>query len=101
MKRIAAGMAGLLYGLLLTWFCLHLMSYIESIRPRAASHGCIDSEDCTVLDGVAMTLIAFGPAAVFATMNAVAWSRWPIRKWATWSGLATVLIAALYGILAI
>jgi hypothetical protein len=99
-KRIAACMAGLLYGLLLTWLCLHLMSYIESIRPRAASHGCIDSEDCTVLDGVAMTLIVFGPAVVFGVLNAAAWRRLPVRKWAAWFGVATLVIVAIYGILA-
>jgi di/tricarboxylate transporter len=93
-------MAGLVYGLLLMWLCLRLTSYIESITPRAASHGCIDSEDCTTLDGIAMSLIAFGPAVLFAILNAVAWKRWPVRTWAARSGIATLLIVALYGALA-
>lgn len=99
MKRLAAGVAGVLYGLILMWLCLYATSHIE--RSGGVAHGCLDSDDCTVLDGLAMTLIVFGPAAAFAILNAVTWSQWPIRKWAAWSGLLTLLIVALYGALAL
>jgi hypothetical protein len=98
-KRLAAGVAGVLYGLILMWLCLYATSHIE--RSGGVAHGCLDSDDCTVLDGLAMTLIVFGPAVVFATMNAVAWSRWSIRTWAARSGLATLVIVTLYGALAL
>jgi len=99
-KRLVAGAAGAAYGLLLTWLCLYVISHMGRTRSGGAAHGCLDSQDCSAWNGVAILLAAFGPACAFTILNAVAWRRWPIRAWVARSGLATLLIIALYGALA-
>lgn len=85
MKRAAASVAGFVFGLALTWFCLFVFSNIAWQPAGGPTHGgCIDREDCSwwvtplLLGYVLLFPILFG------VLNGVAWHRWSGRKWTRW-----------------
>jgi hypothetical protein len=101
--RFAVGIGGVIYGFILAFACIYAVSLVPPHASTGVASGCHELGECPMSfwGGTVILLVVFGPAVVFATMNAVAWSRWPLRKWAVRSGLITLLIVALYGILAI
>jgi hypothetical protein len=101
--RFAVGIGGVIYGFILAFACIYAVSLAPPHVSTGVASGCHEIGECPMSfrGGIVILLVVFGPAVVFATMNAIAWSRWPLRKWAVRSGLTTLLIVALYGILAI
>lgn len=46
---------------------------------------------CAAIDCVSLRL-----AIAFCALNAVAWKRWPVRKWGLWSIAILVVTSTLY-----
>lgn len=96
MKRSAAGIAGVVYGLLLTWLSLYAFSHMEWHRSRSAGPGCLDIGNCEVWAGVLIVgdLLLF--PVLFGVLNSVAWRRWTVRRWGCWGAGLSVLTAMFH-----
>ncbi|MGF7134532.1 hypothetical protein P3T40_006036 [Paraburkholderia sp. EB58] len=99
MKRCAVSFGGFAYGLCFTWLCLSVLSHFHWSRhhDRIAT-GCREIGKCPFpwWGWLFLSLYIFGPAIILAMINAVAWQRWSVRKWACSCFGVTVLVLALY-----
>lgn len=102
MKRLAAGIGGAVYGLMLTIACLYAVDVLGRRVPGGVASGCHELGKCPMswLDTTLLALIAFGPSVLFVVLNMVAYRRFTIQSWLGCFGLATILIIGLYAILA-
>jgi len=98
MKRAVIGLTGLLYGALLAWTCLYVISRLGWSLSNKASGRCYEIDKCAVPWWVLPSLIFYivGPAVLFTVLNAVAWKRWSLTKWGSVFSIATVGIVGLY-----
>ena len=98
MKRCAVSLGGFVYGFGLTWVCLSVLDHFHWTRHHGRiATGCHEIGECPFPWWAWLFLISylFGPAIILATINAVAWRRWSVRKWACGCFGATVLVLAL------
>jgi hypothetical protein len=98
-KRCAVSLGGFVYGFGLTWVCLSVLDHFHWTRHHGRiATGCHEIGECPFPWWAWLFLISylFGPAIILATINAVAWRRWSVRKWACGCFGATVLVLALY-----
>lgn len=99
MKRFAVSLAGFGYGLVFTWTCFIVLSGLDWFRdPHQIVHGCHESGKCATpwYNWPILYLVIFGPATLATAINAYAWRRWPVARWAYCTGGAMILCAALY-----
>lgn len=98
MKRFAISLCGLLFGLLVTWGFIYTFSHVHWVKPNHTATGCHELGKCATPWWGAPVLISyfFGPAIAFCALNAVAWKRWGVGKWALWGIAILVVSAALY-----
>lgn len=99
MKRLAAGLASMTFGILLSWLCLYTFSHIDfQDTGRSLSGSCTDIEHCPSHWWTYLQLFAtlLGPAALFGLMGAVGWKRWSFRKWLAVSCIAIAGTTAFY-----
>lgn len=98
MKRLGATVVGLTFGLLVSWACLYSFSHIHWPVPGRPETGCYMIEDCSsswwTYPLFFLTLL--GPTVAFGLVNAVAWKRWTLRKWAITYAILAVTTALLY-----
>jgi hypothetical protein len=100
-KRCAVSLGGFAYGFGLTWVCLSVLSHFNWTRHHdQITTGCHEIGKCRFPWWGWLVLISylFGPAIILATINAVAWRRWSVRKWVCGCFGATVLVLALYAV---
>jgi hypothetical protein len=98
-KRLAAGFSGVVFGLLLSWLCLYVFSRFNWPVPNnAPTNDCSDLEHCPqkVMTYLQLSATLFGPALLFGLLNAIAWKRMPVRKWAVLSGVAATCTVGFY-----
>ncbi|MDO3620221.1 hypothetical protein Q3O98_03825 [Ralstonia pseudosolanacearum] len=98
MKRAAVIVAGILFGLFLTWLCLYTLSHIHWPLSTKPVHGCHELGKCPMQwRDVALLLASlFGPTVLFGLMNGVAWRRWTMRRWSWSAGVLVVLTVVFY-----
>lgn len=99
MKRFAVSLAGFGCGLIFTWACFITLSWLDWFRdPHKIVHGCHELGKCPFpwYNWPILYLAIFGPATMAAAINAYAWQRWPIKRWAYCTGGAIILCATLY-----
>ena len=97
MKRLAAGLAGVVAGLFVTWLCLYAFSHVDWPASGKAATGCHEIDKCPMSWWADVALLAdvFGPALLLGALNAVAWRRWPLRRWAGWA-LGWLVLSTAY-----
>lgn len=85
MKRLAVALGGFLWGLFLTWASLYTLSHMRWPVDNEPASGCRELDHCPTQWWTypILFVLVFGPSMVFLTVNAVAWQRWPMRRWAT------------------
>lgn len=99
MKRCVVSLAGIGYGLVITWACLIALSHFDWLRaPNKIAHGCHELGKCPFpwYNWPILYVVVFGPATVAAIINAYAWRRWSLQRWAYYTGSAMILCIALY-----
>lgn len=99
MKRCAAGLAGFIYGLAITWVCVAVLSHFDWLRdPQKAATGCHELGKCATPWWDALFLCGYliGSAASFAVLNVRAWRRWGLNRWSQTVVALTLVIVALY-----
>ncbi|MBN9408752.1 MAG: hypothetical protein J0H69_06330 [Burkholderiales bacterium] len=96
MKRTVIVILGVAYGLFLTWICLYTLSHIDWPQSNQPATGCHEIDKCPMPWWAIPVLLAiiFGPTVVFGVLNALAWRRWTVQRWAWWFGGFTVLTIA-------
>lgn len=97
-NRLVISLCGLLFGLLVTWVFIYTFSHLYWVVPNHIATDCHELGKCATPWWVAPVLISysFGPAIAFCALNAVAWRRWPVRKWALWGVAILAVTATLY-----
>jgi hypothetical protein len=98
-KRFVVSLGGIGYGLAITWACLATLSRYDWFRdPHKIAHGCHELGKCAFpwYNWLILYLLIFGPATLAAGVNAYAWQRWPLMRWAYCTGGAMILCVALY-----
>ena len=97
MKRLAAGVAGVVAGLFLTWLSLYAFSRVDWAASGKLATGCHEIDKCPMSWWAAGALLAdlFGPALLLGALNAVAWRRWPLRRWGGWA-LGWLVLSTAY-----
>lgn len=85
MKRIAAAVGGLVWGVMLAWLSLYMASHVEWPTPKAQAIGCRELEHCPHAWWIypLLFLALLWPSLSLATVNALAWKRWTLKRWAT------------------
>lgn len=98
MKRFAAGLGGLLFGLLLSWASLYLLSRAGFQQSNGIPSGCSELEHCPHEWWTYPAMFAFllGPSVAFSVANAMAAGRWTARRWATINCGLVVATIAMY-----
>lgn len=99
MKRFAAGLGGLLFGMLLSWASLYLLSRAGLQKSNVIPSGCGELEHCPHEWWAYPALFAFllAPSIVFAVVNALALRRWTARRWLTVNlGFVGVTVAVYF-----
>jgi hypothetical protein len=98
-KRCAASLGGFVYGVGLTWVCLWMLSQHNWTQHQGRTvTGCHEIGKCSLpwWDWLFVISYLFGPAIILATVNAVAWRRWSVTKWACFCFGVTALVLGLY-----
>jgi len=97
MKRLAAALAGVAAGLVLTWLCFYAFSHVDWPVSGKAAASCREIGKCPMSRWAGAALLAevFGPALLLGALNAVAWRRWPLRRWAGWA-LGWLVLSTAY-----
>jgi hypothetical protein len=97
MKRIAVAFAGLLYGLVLTFLCLYVLSRIQWTPSKEPARGCHEIGKCPITWWEFLLLLVdiFGSSILFALLNFVAWRRWSPPKLA-FSFVALTILTVAY-----
>jgi hypothetical protein len=98
-KRFAFGVAGFLYGLIITWVCLAELSRLHEFRdPHKVVHGCTELDKCPFpwYGWLILGVYIFGPAALGAALNAYALHRWSVKRWGCYAALMTGVVVTLY-----
>ncbi|MGF6568592.1 hypothetical protein ABH945_000668 [Paraburkholderia sp. GAS333] len=99
MKRFVVGLAGIGYGLVVTWACLVTLSRFDWFRnSHRIMQGCHELGKCALpwYNWPILYVVIFGPATVAAAINLYAWRRWTFKRWGYYTGSAMFLCAALY-----
>jgi len=67
-------------------------------KPEGVAHGCNELGKCPVPWWWGALVISYlcGPAVAFGVLNAIAWKRWTLTRWALRGGAILVTTAALY-----
>ncbi|KVN33946.1 hypothetical protein WT11_15180 [Burkholderia stagnalis] len=98
MKRMALAVLGFAWGLLVTWATIYAVNHIHWPEVKSHATGCNDMEHCTshakFLWGMFAMLL--WPAITFAILNAVAYERWPGRRWGGAFFVVTLLAVLFY-----
>lgn len=83
MKRLAATLGGLIWGLLANWASLYTFSRIHWPVTPPHSTGCNDMEHCAphAVFVVGLLALTLWPSVLFAAINAFAYRRWSWRRW--------------------
>ena len=93
MKRGAIAFGSFIIGILFTWTCLYVFSDIDFPQQTDSSSGCEQLGTCDDMSWQHLSVLAvllLGPAVLFAGLNAIAWQRWPVRRW-RWSCVTLAL----------
>lgn len=98
MKRTVITLAGVMFGLFLTWFCLYTFSHIQWPQSNRPVKGCHELGKCSVPWWTMLELYAcvFGPSILFGLLNTVAWKRWTVQKWSTCFAITTFCVVVFY-----
>lgn len=97
-RRAVASFAGVVFGVFLTWICLYTFSHIHWSQSNRVVKGCHELGKCAVPWWTMAELFAyiFCPSLLLGFLNAIAWKRWRLRKWAAYFATATFGIVGLY-----
>jgi hypothetical protein len=97
-KRLAVASGGFAYGLVLTWACLFMLSRLPLHDTGRIATGCHEIGKCPFpwWGWLFMPVYLFGPAILLATINAIAWRKWPVSRWARCCAGLSVAAVALY-----
>lgn len=101
MKRLMVSLAGFGCGMVFTWACFLLLDRFGWFRdPHKIAHGCHELGKCAFswYNWPILYVLVLGPATLATVINAYAWQRWPIKRWAYCTGAAMILWALLYPI---
>ncbi|VBB13833.1 hypothetical protein [Burkholderia stabilis] len=98
MKRLVVAVSGFIWGLLVAWASLYTFSRIHWPATPSHSTGCNDMEHCASHTVFVAGLLALTmwPSVVFAALNAFAYLRWSLRKWALVFGATTLFVVLFY-----
>ncbi|MFL9862798.1 hypothetical protein PQR67_01275 [Paraburkholderia fungorum] len=98
MRRAVVSFAGVIFGAFLTWFCLYMFSHIQWPKSNRVVEGCHELGKCAAQWWAMAGLFAyiFGPSLLLGSLNAIAWKRWRVRRWAAYFATATFGIVGLY-----
>lgn len=99
MKRCLVGFAGFVYGLLLTWASLVVLSRLDWLRDtHKIAHGCNELGKCAFpwYGWPVLYVCLLGPATLAAVTNIYAWRRWTLRRWTYYALALTVAVVAFY-----
>jgi hypothetical protein len=98
-KRCAVSLGGFAYGVGLTWVSLWVLGDFHWTRHQDRTvTGCHEIGKCPFpwWGWILLVSYLFGPSIILATLNAVAWHRWSVTKWACCCVGITVLALGLY-----
>ena len=97
-KRLAIALGGLIFGLFVSWAFMYAISHVHIARPDHIANSCNELGKCPTPWSAAPFVLAYlcGPAIAYCALNAVAWKRWTVRKWALWGVVILIVTAALY-----
>ena len=95
MKQAAVGIAGFLYGLVLSFVYVFVASHYNWSPTDKMSVSCYPN-DCGIFSRVALVLDVCAPILIFTVLNVVAWKRWPAKRWLIYFGCATTVICAYW-----
>lgn len=98
MKRFIAALTGTAFGLFASWFCLYVFSQIDWPRSDRPATGCNELSHCPVHWWTYPLFFGtlLGPSVLLGYVNALAWKRWTLRRWAWTFGALTVLLVLFY-----
>lgn len=98
MKRFGVALAGFAFGLFLTWLCLYSFSRINWPVSSTPARGCYEIDHCPTHWWTYPTFFGtlLGPSLLFGFVNALAWKRWTLRRWAGGLAALTLLTVAFY-----
>lgn len=84
MKRLAAALGGFFWGLFLTWASLYAFSHMRWPVDNEPASACRELDHCPAewWTYPLLFFLFFGASIACSTINAIAWQRWPVRKWA-------------------
>jgi hypothetical protein len=97
-KRIAVAMLGFGWGLLWTWLTLYVLSRVSWTHENLSASDCADMEHCSsrLIALLSLAAVFLVPASAFASLNAIAYRRWSVRRWATLFFAASLLVFLFY-----
>ena len=97
MKRLPVSLGGAIFGLFVTWVCLYIASKINWPALAAPAQGCYEIDKCPTCWWTYPALFGtlLGPALLLGLVNAFAWRRWTLRRWA-WSFGTLVLLTIVF-----
>ncbi len=98
MKRLAVAVAGVVFGLFVSWLCLYSFSRIDWPVSNRPASGCHEIAHCPIYWWTYPLLIGtlIGPSLLLGLVNAAAWKRWTLRRWSWTFGLLTLLTGLFY-----
>jgi hypothetical protein len=97
-RQVLVAGLGFLWGLFLTWLTLYVVSHVHWLPTHAPSSGCSDLEHCGSRPWYLFALFGtlLWPAFGFSFLNAIAYKRWPVRRWGLSFAIGTALTVAFY-----
>ena len=98
MRRLAAALGGAIFGLFLTWVCLYGASRINWPTSTVPAQRCNEIGKCPTQWWTYPALFGtlLGPALFLGLINALAWRRWTVRRWAWTFGAFLALTVVFY-----
>ncbi|MEN7528012.1 hypothetical protein [Cupriavidus sp. DL-D2] len=101
MKRLLISVCGCIAGLMLTWTSLYVLSQFEwpVTWNTKRDPNCWDLDHCdhpSIKNYLVLILFFLGPSMYFGVVNALAFARWPGRRWAWANGIGAVVAIAGY-----
>ena len=76
---------------------MYTFSHAHVAKPDHIATGCNELGKCRTSWWAGSFVFAYlcGPAVAFGVLNAIAWKRWTLRRWALWGSAILVTTAAL------